>query len=76
VRLLSLTGASGGLVLKCVKGENLYWNVKVAHCLELLTGGKPTGDKQGMTIQVVEYHQGEDETKPDCVAPDCCWFGA
>jgi hypothetical protein len=47
-------GASGGLVLKRVKGENLYRNVKVAHRLKLLTGAKPTGDKQCLTIQVAE----------------------
>jgi nuclear GTP-binding protein len=72
----SSTGASGGVSLKRVKGENFYRNAKDARRLKLLTGGKPIRDKQGVIIQAAEYQKGEDETKPGRVAPERCWFGA
>jgi nuclear GTP-binding protein len=71
----SSTGASGGVSLKRVKGENFYRNAKDARRLKLLTGGKPIRDKQGVIIQAAEYQKGEDETKPGRVAPDRRWFG-
>jgi nuclear GTP-binding protein len=74
-RSSSSTGASGGVSLKRVKGENFYRNAKDARRLKLLTGGKPIRDKQGVIIQAAEYQKGEDETKPGRVAPDRRWFG-
>jgi nuclear GTP-binding protein len=47
-------GASGGLVLKRVKGKNFYRNAKDACRLKMLTGGKPIRDKQGVIIQAAE----------------------
>jgi hypothetical protein len=48
------TGASGGVSLKLVKGENFCRNAKDARRLKLLTGGKPIRDKQGVIIQAAE----------------------
>jgi nuclear GTP-binding protein len=64
----SSTGASGGVSLKRVMGENFYRNARDAHRLKVLTDGKPIRDKQGVTIQVAEYQNGEgrDQSGPCC----------
>jgi nuclear GTP-binding protein len=58
-RLSYSTGASGGVSLKRVKGENFYQNAEDARRLKLLTGGKPIRDKQGVIIPALEYQKGE-----------------
>jgi nuclear GTP-binding protein len=49
-------------------GENFYRNARDAHRLKVLTDGKPIRDKQGVTIQVAEYQNGEgrDQSGPCC----------
>jgi nuclear GTP-binding protein len=47
VRSSSLTGASGGVALKRVKGENFYQNAKHARRLKMLARGKPIRGEKG-----------------------------
>jgi hypothetical protein len=71
-RSSSSMGASGGVSHKRAVGEKFYWNAKDARRFKLLTVSKPIRDKQGVIIQVVDYQEGEGETKPVRVAPGQC----
>jgi nuclear GTP-binding protein len=67
-RSSSPTGASGGVSFKRVKGESFDRNAKNARRLNLLTGGKPIQDDQGVIIQAAEYQKGQglDLAGPRC----------
>lgn len=61
--------------LKRVKGENFYRNAKAASRLKMMSGGKPTYDRDGKVVKAAAFQSTEADTKMGRIQPDRRWFG-